>query len=328
MSDNNKTIFYEKPIGTKGVCWGPAEKKEWFLQQRIKRSYQEQVLAQLESLAPGDFEVIQYGKLTLSVNDYPLFAVKTCASYWDNNKPTVLVTGGVHGYETSGVQGALRFIRTKMKSYEEHFNFVVCPCICPWGYETINRWNSDAIDPNRSFQFPNTPENNVNHIEETTLMINFWEELNAMEGVAMNTVMHMDLHETTDTDVTTFGPALAARNGIEVEETTIPDGFYVVADSNRPAPEFNLAIVHGVEKVTHLIPESDTCLGEVVVQRACFAAPARQLGLCMGLTTAPYVCTTEVYPDSATVTDEECTLAQVEAVTSGLDYVLSTLTTA
>jgi hypothetical protein len=78
----------------------------------------------------------------------------------------------------------------------------------------------------------------------------------------------------------------------------------ILADSDRPAPEFNLAIVRGVEKVTHLIPESDTCLGEVVVQRACFAAPAVMLGLCMGLTTAPFVSTTEVYPDSPTVTDE------------------------
>ena len=24
---------------------------------------------------------------------------------WDATKPTILVTGGVHGYETSGVQG-------------------------------------------------------------------------------------------------------------------------------------------------------------------------------------------------------------------------------
>ena len=73
------------------------------------------------------------------------------------------------------------------------------------GYETINRWNSDAIDPNRSFQIPNTPENNINHIEETTLMMNFWDALNSTEGMVVNVIMHMDLHETTDTDVTTFG---------------------------------------------------------------------------------------------------------------------------
>jgi hypothetical protein len=73
------------------------------------------------------------------------------------------------------------------------------------GYETINRWNSDAIDPNRSFLVPNTPEENINHIEETTLLMNFWESLNNTDGIVVNPIMHMDLHETTDTDVTTFG---------------------------------------------------------------------------------------------------------------------------
>lgn len=86
---------------SQGVAWGSAEKKLWFEQQSIKRSYQDEVLSKLEDFK-ADFEVIQYGKLSLSVNDYPLFAVKT--RHWDNNKSTVLVTGGVHGYETSGVQ--------------------------------------------------------------------------------------------------------------------------------------------------------------------------------------------------------------------------------
>lgn len=142
-----------------GVAWGPAEKKEWFEQQTIKRSYHDEVLSKLDAFK-GDFDVVQYGKLTLSVNDYPLFAVKT--REWDNSKQTILVTGGVHGYETSGVQvchrtkvhhvgcilcdnvcvpfysvwcgvqGALRFIQTKMKAYEATFNCVVCPCVCPW----------------------------------------------------------------------------------------------------------------------------------------------------------------------------------------------------
>lgn len=67
----------------------------------MKRLYQDEVLSKLDAFK-ADFEVVQYGKLTLSVNDYPLFAVKT--RDWDNAKNTILVTGGVHGYETSGVQ--------------------------------------------------------------------------------------------------------------------------------------------------------------------------------------------------------------------------------
>ena len=33
--------------------------------------------------------------------------------------------------------------------YGSSFNILVLPCISPWGYETINRWNAKAIDPNR-----------------------------------------------------------------------------------------------------------------------------------------------------------------------------------
>ena len=61
---------------------------------------------------------------------------------WSPDKPCVLVTGGVHGYETSGVQGALRFLATRAAEYAETFNLCVAPCVSPWGYERIQRWNS------------------------------------------------------------------------------------------------------------------------------------------------------------------------------------------
>lgn len=50
---------------------------------------------------------------------------------------------GVHGYETIGVQGALRFLNNKVdidtNSYSELFNIIVVPCVSPWAYATINR---------------------------------------------------------------------------------------------------------------------------------------------------------------------------------------------
>ena len=80
---------------------------------------------------------------------YPLYAVKTRS--WDSGKPYVLVTGGVHGYETSGVQGAILFLQSVAQKYSANFNILVIPCVSPWGYETIQRWNAAAVDPNRSF---------------------------------------------------------------------------------------------------------------------------------------------------------------------------------
>jgi len=49
----------------------------------------------------GDFDVEQYGALSVDKERYPLFCLKT--KNWDAKKMNVLVTGGVHGYETSGV---------------------------------------------------------------------------------------------------------------------------------------------------------------------------------------------------------------------------------
>ena len=54
--------------------------------------------------------------------------------------------------------------------------------------------------------------------------------------------MHIDCHETTDTDDSEFRPAKASRDGTEMEEDGIPDGFYLVGDSLNPQPEWHAAM--------------------------------------------------------------------------------------
>ena len=232
-------------IGTPGVKWGDAEKATWLSQQSVKRSYQEEVLSKLEPLKKR-FDVEQYGSLSQDVDRYPLFAVKT--KNWSSEKRTVLVTGGVHGYETSGVQGAIRFLETKAEQYSDRFNIVVVPCVSPWGYETINRWNPLAIDPNRTFI-------GDGESEESAALIRYVKTLKANPDV--NIIAHFDLHETTDTDNTVFGPNLAARDGVEPETWEIPDGFYTVCNTENLKPEFQKAVIEGVAKVTH-IAEADS----------------------------------------------------------------------
>ena len=138
----------EYPIGTAGKKWGENEKAEWLAVQNIKRSYSEEVLTKLEALKVH-FDIEQYGALSYSPDRYPLYLVKPRTI--DPEKANILITGGVHGYETSGVQGAIRFLETRAQDYAEQFNIYVAPCVSPWGYETINRWNPVALDPNRSF---------------------------------------------------------------------------------------------------------------------------------------------------------------------------------
>jgi len=296
------------PIGTPGKKWGAAERDQWLARQRIRRSYADEVLAKIETLEDR-FDIAQYGALSHNPERYPLFVLKS--RNWIKENPNVLITGGVHGYETSGVQGALRFLQTAAEEFAAHFNLLAAPCISPWGYETINRWNPGAIDPNRSF-YADSPS------EEAAAIMSY------LEAHPVDLLAHFDLHETTDSDNEEFRPALAARDGVEHEKWHTPDGFYTVDDSAHPQPGFQAAVIASVEKVTHIaLPDEDgNIIGEKMQQPGVINYDAGPLGLCMGLSAARFVTTTEVYPDSPRVDDENCTLAQVAAVVGGLEYLL------
>lgn len=286
------------------MAWGATEKENWFKEQKIQRSYLKEVVTKVKSLG-GSFEIVQYGALSQNPELYPLYLLKS--KNFDSARQTILITGGVHGYETSGVHGALAFMQRAAPSYEDRFNFVCAPCISPWSYETINRWNAKAIDPNRSFR-PDSPA------EECAFF------LKAMENV--KPLAHFDLHETTDTDNTVFRPALQARDGIHQELSEIPDGFYVVGDTENPCADFQKAVIEAVRKVTHIaLPDaSGKLIGDEMVQPGVINYPLKKLFLCAGFSSAKYTTTTEVYPDSPRVTPENCVDAQVAAVVGGLEF--------
>lgn len=292
-------------IGQAGQKWGDAEKAQWLAMQRKKRSYADDVLSQLDDLVTH-FDIEQYASLEYESVSFPVYALGSLN--WDKSKPNILITGGVHGYETSGVFGALRFAATAAQDYHEKFNLMIVPCVSPWAYETINRWNPNAIDPNRSF-CANSPA------QESAALIKLVS--------AVEFLMHMDLHETTDTDNSEFRPALAARDAIEQKEWAIPDGFYTVGDSENPCADFQAAIIESVARVTHIAPadESGRIIGEKIQQPGVINYPLKRLSLCASITNAKYTSTTEVYPDSPKVDPENCIRAQVAAITGALDHV-------
>jgi hypothetical protein len=297
------------PIGTPGQPWGAAEKAEWRALQVPQRRYADDVVPAVDALR-ADFDVEQYGTLNYAPDAYPLFAVRS--RNWNPALPSVLVTGGVHGYETSGVQGALQFLATRAKDYAGRANVLVAPCVSPWGYERVQRWNADAIDPNRSF-VANSPA------QESAALMALVEPLRA------GMVMHIDLHETTDSDETEFRPALAARDGKPFEPGLIPDGFYLVDDSENPQPAFQTAVNAAVEQVTHIAPADDNgeIIGSPVVAPGVIEYPLKTLGLCASITGATYTTTTEVYPDSPRATPQQCNDAQVAAICAAIDYALA-----
>jgi len=323
-------------IGTPNKPWGATEKAEWLKTRKIHRSYPDEVLSKLDNI--DGFTKHQYG--TLEVKNcgiegkenraYPKFALKS--DNWDDSKPCFLLTGGVHGYEKSGVQGAILFLQTSAKEYSKTFNILAVPSVSPWGYETIERWNHRAVDPNRSFSpdgelVEGRSFNPEPATEESAALIAYLKSL----GVA-KWMCHIDLHETTDSDQLEFRPAKRARDGLSPETLAeakindpIPDGFYLVSDSTNPQKAWHKAMIDSVRKVTHIAPaEADgTLIGETVSQEGVIIIPSpKSLGLCSGVTNASYATTTEVYPDSPSATEEECNRAQVACIEGGLQFII------
>jgi len=297
------------PIGTPGVPWGDVERQLWRSQQRVKRSYATEVMTVIDRLR-SRFDVSQYGELDYAPDRYPLFAIKSRG--WRDDLPVALITGGVHGYETSGVHGALQFIDKHGADYAGKIDLLVLPCVSPWAYERIHRWNALAVDPNRSFRTPALAE------EAAAVM-------RLVAPLQDRVLVHVDLHETTDSDETEFRPALSARDGKNHEPGEIPDGFYVVDDSAKPQPAFQQALIAAVAKVTHIAPADakNQIIGSPVVAPGVIEYPFVELGLCAGVTKARYTTTTEVYPDSPRATPAQCNDAQVAAARAAIEFALA-----
>ena len=268
-------------------------------------------------------------------------------------KPTILITGGVHGYETSGIKGALKFVSSGLaKTYSKQFNIVIVPCVSPWGYEMDERWTATAIDPNRSFGVKTEDNPKPIRTDESTALLNFLDTLSVTtdDGVKHKPkwLCHLDLHETTDSDVTEFRPAKAARDGLLECDDHIPDGFYLLGHCRQDETlcnnggsntdhdqqkrqihhlDFYNAILKRVEKVTHIAEsESDGSLcGHTATSRGLLLLPCAELGICAGgaVPEASYAVTTEVYPDSDQASDAICVQAQIESICAALDFLLT-----
>lgn len=310
----NDVLEEAYPIGVVGRPWDEQDKQRWLYSRSKKRSYQQEVVDPIMKLC-DQFDVVKYGELTYAPeSNYQLFAL--LSKDWDASKQAVLVTGGVHGYETSGVQGAILFAKEEAARYAQRFNVCILPCVSPWGYEHIERMNPHCQDPNRQF-FENTTCQEAAQARTFVL------------AMGCSWVFHTDCHETTDSDALEFMPAKAAHAGKQHEFEAIPDGFYCYDRADSPNPDFVRAVVDSVKTVTHIAPRDETgCIMGIQVpddNPGVLTLDVHSMNVCCAMTPAKFVTTTEVYPDSPGVTPEQCNLAQVAAVCGGLDYVIDHL---
>lgn len=306
------------------IPWDEQQKADWRATTKVHRLYKDEVLAKIEAFeADGEFDVVQYGSLNqhVEVGRFPLFAIKT--KDWDAHKPSVLVTGGVHGYETSGVQGALLFVQKHMKIFADHFNICVAPCVSPWAYERRERWTATAFDPNDQLNWYESD------CEECQAVISLVDSLGGADAF----YMHVDLHETTDADFYKFIPESHARFGWKWDLRnfgTLPDGFFVVGDSthegNQQVQDWLASIIKSVRKVTRITIPDDKgdIIGTEMNQEGVILYSIRDVSVCTKTTNSQFAVTTEVYPDSAGMTDAECNNAQVVSIIGALEHYLYT----
>lgn len=64
----------------------------------------------------------------------------------------IFLTAGVHGDEPAGVEAVVKFLEADNSKLLEHFEFLIIPCLNPYGYSHNVRWNSEGIDINRTFE--------------------------------------------------------------------------------------------------------------------------------------------------------------------------------
>ena len=295
-------------VGASISAWDSDDRATWLASRVKQRSYADEVLCKIDTLRER-FDVSEYGQIDYGGDRYPLLALKS--RDWRDDLPVALVTGGVHGYETSGVQGALAFMAAHGGDYAGKINILLAPCISPWAYERVQRWNAEALDPNRSFTGQGGTQ------EAAALM----RLLAPLQG---RVLLHIDLHETTDSDETEFRPAKAARDGVPFVPGEIPDGFYLCGDEKNPQLDFQNAVNLAVAEVTHIAPSDakGEIIGTTAVAPGVILYDYKALGLCAGMTDARFTTTTEVYPDSPRATPEICNAAQVAAVRAAIAFAL------
>lgn len=144
------------------------------------RSYQIEVINRLEALKEGGFVILPIGDISFGSTKYQMRCViaqgKTPAPH------NVFISAGIHGDEPAGVYAILSFLETKIKDYLPYFNFVICPCLNPGGFEHNTVYNPAGINLNRNFLA-------VNPAQEVELIKNF-----LMENIRQYLFI-VDMHE-------------------------------------------------------------------------------------------------------------------------------------
>ena len=120
--------------------------------QSKNRNYA-QLLDRLKFALNSDSQISTLGDIHNHNDKYPFQKIHI----EQNNSRRVLISAGIHGDEPAGIEAICIFLESeKYKSHLNKWDFIILPCINPYGYEHNKRENHDNTDLNRMFK-ENTP---------------------------------------------------------------------------------------------------------------------------------------------------------------------------
>lgn len=191
--------------------WSADRCAAWYGQQPQVRDYVRDVVERARAVTlPPSLVLSSYG----AAHGDDLICVAPRAI--DSSKPSLSITGGVHGYEPSGIDASLQLIETGAQNYRDRANIFIFPCVTPAAYRIHHRWTHGANDTNREF-FAGT-----NVIEAALLM-------QRIESLGVSFTSAIDCHETPIED-RLFRRLRADRYGTPLtgDPDLLPDGFHMM----------------------------------------------------------------------------------------------------
>lgn len=96
-----------------------------------------------------DHRVEQIATVSYRDASWPLLCVRSLR--WDTTRPTVLISGGVHGDELAGVYTAPAFLADDHREVHEAVQFVVFPCVNPSDFDAGTLETQSGANLNRLF---------------------------------------------------------------------------------------------------------------------------------------------------------------------------------
>jgi hypothetical protein len=86
---------------------------------------------------------------------YPLAVLETVEP--DPDRPSVYLSAGIHGDEPAGVEGLLRWASEDPRELRG-INWMIFPCLNPWGLERNIRFDAEGRDLNRAYNSRKVPQ--------------------------------------------------------------------------------------------------------------------------------------------------------------------------